>query len=173
MDTPDDTSSTSYKMPILSLIRDDTCTDSKEYVSSPVSTGARSKVYTSQSHYSVDDFDDKLQMEMNLIDSKINELRRSMDRCSERISLSRSDQTRKTKVDSDQLQSASSYAEHDKPKVEGDKKYSLHSLDYDANKYLPKSGQERSVSLRRREADQLDDGLISIGCDTASCFSYR
>ena len=117
MDTPDDTSSMSYKMPILSMIRDDTCTDSKEYMSSPVSTGARSKVYTSQSHYSVNDFDDKLQMEVNLIDSKINELRQSMDCSDEKVSLSRSNQTPKSQVGSSQFQSASSCAEYDKPKV--------------------------------------------------------
>ena len=163
MDTPVDTSSISYKMPILSLIRDDTCMDDKEYVSSPVSTGARSKIYPSQSHYSVDDYDDKLQKEMDYIDARINELRQSMDRCNVRIPLSRSDQTRRTRVDSSQLQSASSHAEHDGLRVERDKKYSLHSLDYDANKYLPKSGRERSVSPRYREADQLDDRLISGG----------
>ena len=163
MDTPVDTSSISYKMPILSLIRDDTRMDDKEHVSSPVSTGARSKMYPSQSHYSVvDDYDDKLQKEMDYIDARINALRQSMDRGNERIPLSRSDQTRKSKVDSSQLQSASSCVEYDKPKVEGDK-YSLHSLDYNANKYLPKSGQERSVSPRYREADQLDDRLISGG----------
>ena len=79
-----------------------------------------------------------------------------------RISLSRSDQTRKSKVDSSQLQSAASCAEYDKPKVEGDK-HSLHPLDYDAIKYLPKSGRERSVSPRCREAVQLDERLISGG----------
>ena len=162
MDSPDDTSSISYKMPSLSMIRDDTCAGDKEYVSSPMNTGARSKVYPSQGHYSVDDIDDKLQMEMNLIDSKINELRQSMDCSDEKVSLSRSNQTRKSQVDSSQLQSASSCAEHDKPKVERDE-YSLHSLDYDANKYLPKSGRVRSVSPRHMEADQLDDGLISRG----------
>ena len=67
MDTPVDTSSISDMMPIFSLIREDTCIDDKEHVSSPVSTGARSKIYPSQSHYSVDDdYDDELQREMNL-----------------------------------------------------------------------------------------------------------
>ena len=162
MDPPIDTSSISYKMPILSLVRDDTCMDEKEHVSSPVSTGARSKIYPSQSHYSVDEFDGKLQKEMNYIDAKINELRQSMDRHDERIPLSRSDQTRRT-YNSSQLQSASSHAEHDGLEVEKGKEYSLHSLDYDANKYLPKPGRERSVSPRYREADQLDDRLISAG----------
>ena len=137
--------------------------DDNEHVSSPVSTGARSKIYPSQSHYSVDEFDDKLQKEMDYIDARINKLRQSMNRRDERMPLSRSDQTRRTMVNSSQLRSASAHAEHDGLEVKRDKKYSFHSLDYDANKYLPKPGRERSVSPRYREADQLDDRLISEG----------